>query len=168
MPEIRASDVLQRMGLVLAVAASVAIVDLLTKSIAEAFLSGNGFVVITPFFNLSLGYNTGLSFGLLRASSGSAVVTMIAVQSLIVASLFLLAFRSSARMEQLALALIIGGALGNVVDRFQDGAVTDFLDFHLRGWHWPTFNGADIAITSGAVLLILVSLRSSQTPTSPS
>lgn len=162
MQEIRASDLLQRLGLVSAVAASVAIVDLLTKSIAEELLSRNGSVVITPFLNLRLGYNTGISFGLLRATSGSAVIAMIAVQSLIVMGLVLLAVRNSARLERLALALILGGALGNIVDRFQDGAVTDFLDVHLSGWHWPTFNVADIAITCGAVLLILVSLRLSQ------
>ena len=162
MQETRASDLLQRLGLVSAVAASVAIVDLLTKSIAEELLSRNGSVLITPFLNLRLGYNTGISFGLLRATSGSAVIAMIAVQSLIVMGLVLLAVRNSARLERLALALILGGALGNIVDRFQDGAVTDFLDVHLSGWHWPTFNVADIAITCGAVLLILVSLRLSQ------
>ena len=162
MQETRASDLLQRLGLVSAVAASVAIVDLLTKSIAEELLSRNGSVLITPFLNLRLGYNTGISFGLLRATSGSAVIAMIAVQSLIVMGLVLLAVRNSARLERLALALILGGALGNIVDRFQDGAVTDFLDVHLSGWHWPTFNVADIAITCGAVLLILVSLRFSQ------
>lgn len=168
MKETRASRLPQRLGLVLAVAASVAIADLLTKSIAEEFLSRNGSVVITPFFNLRLGYNTGISFGLFRASSGAAVIAMLAVQSLIVAGLFLLAVMNAARAEQLALALILGGALGNIVDRFQDGAVTDFLDFHLSGWHWPTFNVADIAITCGAVLMILVSLRSNQARTWPS
>lgn len=133
---------------------------------AETFLTRGGPMVLTSFLNLSLGHNTRISFGLLRASSSSAVVAMIAVQSLIVAGLFLLAVRSSSRFEQVAFALILGGALGNIVDRFHDGAVTDFLDLHLTGWHSPTFNVADIAITCGAVLLILVSLRSSQAQTS--
>jgi signal peptidase II len=59
----------------------------------------------------------------------------------------------------LALALILGGALGNVIDRITIGAVVDFLDFHAAGWHWPAFNVADIAISCGAVLLVFDALR---------
>ena len=60
----------------------------------------------------------------------------------------------------MALALVIGGAVGNVIDRIRFGAVVDFLDFHVAGWHWPAFNIADSAITIGVILLILDSLKS--------
>jgi len=67
--------------------------------------------------------------------------------------------RSTMRLECAALGLIIGGALGNIADRLRIGAVVDFIDAHYGGWHWPTFNMADVAIVCGVAALILVSLR---------
>lgn len=149
-----ASPLLGRLLLVTAVVISVAIVDISTKIWAETALSAHGTIAVTPFFNLRLGYNTGISFGMLRAGTWSEVAMLIAMQGLIITGLCALAARSRMRMEQTGFALILGGAVGNIIDRFSDGAVTDFLDLHVASWHWPTFNVADIAITSGVALLL--------------
>ena len=69
-----------------------------------------------------------------------------------------MAFRAQHALERAGLALVVGGALGNIIDRLRQGAVTDFLDFYWRDWHWPTFNVADICITLGAVLILFASL----------
>ncbi|MEH0069371.1 signal peptidase II [Pannonibacter sp. Pt2-lr] len=69
-----------------------------------------------------------------------------------------MAFRAQQALERAGFALVVGGALGNIIDRLRQGAVTDFLDFYWRDWHWPTFNVADIAITLGAVLILAASL----------
>ena len=74
----------------------------------------------------------------------------------------IMAFRAESLRERTGLALIVGGALGNIIDRLRQGAVTDFLDLYWRNWHWPTFNGADIAITLGALLVFTVWLRPSK------
>jgi signal peptidase II len=71
----------------------------------------------------------------------------------------LLARHAGDKLFCLSLALILGGAIGNVLDRIALGYVVDFLDFHIGGWHWPAFNLADSAITAGAVLLIVDSFR---------
>lgn len=69
------------------------------------------------------------------------------------------ALRTRSAVERSGLSLIAGGALGNVLDRWQRGAVTDFLDFHWQGWHWPAFNGADVFISIGVLMLLLASLK---------
>ena len=69
-----------------------------------------------------------------------------------------MAFRAQHALERAGFALVVGGALGNIIDRLRQGAVTDFLDFYWRDWHWPTFNVADICITLGAVLILFASL----------
>ena len=69
-----------------------------------------------------------------------------------------MAVRAKHPLDRAGFALVVGGALGNIIDRLQHGAVTDFLDVYWRDWHWPTFNGADLAITLGAVLVLAASL----------
>lgn len=71
-----------------------------------------------------------------------------------------MAFRVRHRLERMGFALIIGGALGNIIDRLRQGSVTDFLDLYWRDWHWPAFNVADIAITLGAAFILLSALPS--------
>ena len=83
----------------------------------------------------------------------------IAYAELVVAlGLMVWAVRSTIRAERIGLALVAGGALGNAQDRWRQGAVTDFIDLHWGGWHWPTFNGADIAISAGVGLMLLAAL----------
>ena len=115
---------------------------------------------ITGFFNLVLTHNTGAAFSFLASAAGwqRGFFIVIALVAIIVISV-LLARHSGDRLFCLSLALILGGAAGNVIDRILLGHVVDFLDFHIAGWHWPAFNLADSAITVGAVLLIVDSFR---------
>ena len=115
---------------------------------------------LTSFFNLVLVYNRGAAFGFLSTASGWQrwAFTALGVGATLVIC-FLLKRHGHQRLFSLSLALILGGALGNVIDRGRFGAVFDFLDFHLAGWHWPAFNLADSAITVGVGLLLLDGLR---------
>ena len=115
-------------------------------------------IPVTPFFNLVLGWNRGVSFGILNSESLiSAWLLPLAVIAIIVA-LGVWLTRADRPRVAVALGLIIGGAIGNLVDRLRFGAVTDFLDFYAAGFHWPAFNLADSGITVGAIVLILDSL----------
>jgi signal peptidase II len=111
---------------------------------------------VTPYFSLVLAHNRGAAFSMFDGGSGWQAHTLTAVG--IGASafiLYLLARHGSQRLFSTALALILGGALGNVVDRLLHGHVIDFLLFHYRQWEFPAFNVADSAITVGAALLIV-------------
>lgn len=114
-------------------------------------------IPITDFFNLVLGYNTGVSFGVLGGTNlppwGLSLVAITIAAGLIV----WLSYAES-RLVATALGLLTGGALANGIDRLIQGAVTDFLDFHLAGWHWPAFNMADVGVVCGAGLLVVDSL----------
>jgi signal peptidase II len=134
----------------------VAAMDLGTKAWARSGLHEAQPYELLPFFDLTLGFNRGVSFGLFAASASPwPVIFITAVGTAIFAAWF---WRTARSGEQLALALIVGGALGNLVDRLQRGAVTDFLDLHAAGRHWPAFNLADTAIVSGAALLLWCAL----------
>lgn len=112
-------------------------------------------IPITSFFNIVLGRNTGVSFGLLGDASPWLLV---AIAAAIVTMLLIWMRRAESRVSGVALGLISGGAAGNVVDRLRHGGVTDFLDFYLGEWHWPAFNMADVGVVCGAVLLLVESL----------
>ena len=111
-------------------------------------------IEVAPFFNLTLGFNTGVSFGMFRELFVEQPLLLAGIMAVIAAGLFIWALRTTRRIETFALGLIAGGAAGNVVDRVRHGAVTDFLDLHVGDWHWPAFNMADVMITIGVVLLI--------------
>lgn len=114
--------------------------------------------VFTSFFNLVHVRNTGAAFSLLADAGGWQRYALTALGAGVSLFLAWLLWRDSlGRLEAAAYTLVLGGALGNVTDRIARGFVVDYLDFHWRGWHWPAFNLADIAITTGAALLILVS-----------
>lgn len=115
-------------------------------------------IEVLPFFDLVMAWNRGVSFGILN-NDGRWNALLLSVLSVAV-SIGLLAWMRKAEtpLVRLALGGIIGGALGNVVDRIRWGAVADFLDVHVMGYHWPAFNLADSAITVGAVLLVLDAL----------
>ena len=131
-------------------------VDQWTKALAIDGLS-NPFRVIevTPFMNFVLAWNPGVSFGLFQ---GQAPWVMIVVTAAITIGFGVWMWRTRDSMLRFALAMIIGGAVGNLVDRLRHGAVTDFIDLHVAGYHWPVFNIADSAITVGAALLLIDSL----------
>ena len=145
----------------LALIAIVIVVDQLSKiAIARTFAYGARKAIVDGFFDLTLVYNTGAAFSFLSSAGGWQrwLFTIVGI----VAALFIvvmLARHSAQRLFSCALALIAGGALGNVIDRLLHGHVVDFLLFYYRGWSFPAFNVADSAITIGAILLILDELR---------
>ena len=115
-------------------------------------------IELTGYFNLVLGWNRGVSFGLFNTSSPINAWVLSAIALIIVAALAVWLGRARSPFLAVAIGLVIGGALGNVIDRLRLGAVADFLDVHAAGYHWPAFNLADSAITVGAVMLIVDSL----------
>ena len=112
-------------------------------------------VAVTSFFNLVLVFNAGAAFSFLANAGGWQKWFFVVLASGI--SMWLVAMlrqHARERLLALALSLILGGAIGNVIDRLRFDAVVDFLDFHLAGMHWPAFNVADSAITLGVVLML--------------
>ena len=137
-------------------AAAVVVADQATKALVLArFNVGEG-TVLAPYFNLVLVYNKGAAFSFLSDAAGWQTPLLVGFALIAMGVVAYLLVRSPGRwILSAGLALILGGALGNLVDRVRFGQVVDFLDFHAAGWHWPAFNVADSAITVGAVLLIL-------------
>lgn len=115
-------------------------------------------IELLPVFNLVLVWNQGISFGLFQAGSGLGKWFLVGVALVICGVLVVWLRKADTRREVAAIGLIIGGAVGNVIDRLVHGAVVDFIDWHVAGYHWPAFNLADAAIFIGAALLILDSL----------
>ena len=135
--------------------------DQATKYTAVAALAGKLPVEVTSFFNLVLVYNRGAAFSFLAGAGGWQRELFTGIALLASAWIvYLLRRHPQQRLFCCALALVLGGAIGNVIDRLMIGAVVDFLDFHAWGWHWPAFNVADSAISCGAALLIWDGLRS--------
>jgi len=114
---------------------------------------------LTAWFNLTLAYNTGAAFSFLN-DAGGWQRWLFVVLAVVISGVLLVWLRRAQQLRQqaLALALVIGGAIGNVIDRVRLGYVIDFIDWHYRDWHWPVFNIADSAISVGVVLLIADSL----------
>ncbi len=135
--------------------------DQFSKYAAIHYLSVDKSVSIFPFFQLSLNYNSGAAFSFLAEASGWQVIFFSIVSAVVVTILLLWLLRLSAQatLTALSIALVMGGALGNLVDRLRIGYVTDFLDFYLRSWHFPTFNVADSAICVGVALLLIDSFK---------
>lgn len=117
-------------------------------------------VAVLPVLNLRLGFNTGVTFGMFRDSAAEAVWALVMVKLLVVGFLARWLWRTSLRAEALGLGLVIGGAAGNILDRVRISAVVDFIDAHYGGWHWPSFNTADMAIVGGVTLLLVSARRS--------
>lgn len=147
-------------------AALVLILDQITKVMVMTRLTAYQDVIpITGFFNLVHVHNTGAAFSLFADQPGWQRGFFMVV-GLVAASLMIYLLRKTRgrTLFSLALALILGGAIGNVIDRALYGHVIDFLDFYLGDWHWPSFNVADSGISVGAVLLVLDSFRKNGKP----
>ena len=121
-------------------------------------LARRGLVKVTPFFDLVLAWNIGISFGWLQNDSQSAQIALMAVKVVAVIALAIWMARSHTRLATIALGLIIGGAIGNGIDRFAYGAVVDFALFHVEiggnTYNWYVFNLADVAIVAGVAALL--------------
>lgn len=137
------------------------LLDQFTKHLAVENLVFYTPVEITSFFNFTLMYNFGAAFSFLHDAGGWQrwffVVTALIIS--LVISVWLYRIPSEQKWLTIALALILGGAIGNIYDRIVLGYVVDFLDFHLYGWHWPAFNIADSAISVGVVMVLIDAFR---------
>ncbi len=146
------------LGRGLAVAAAAALLDQITKTLVLAFFGEPGCalhrIAVAPFLDLVLTCNPGVSFGLFNQTGVNSLIFSLAALVIILVLVFWLG-RVRANFLAVAIGLIIGGAIGNVVDRLRFGAVVDFLDFHLASWHWPAFNLADSAICLGVAAMLL-------------
>jgi len=140
----------------LGLALIVLIVDQFTKVLIMGYYQYGASTTITPFFNIVRAHNTGMAFSFLRDASGWQRWMFTGI-GLVAAVFIVWMLRSHAgqKLFSFALACILGGAIGNVVDRLMHGYVVDFVQVHWRDWYFPAFNVADSAITIGAACLIL-------------
>ena len=139
----------------------VIVVDQLTKFWIMATFEDYEVLVIWPVFNLTLVYNTGAAFSFLSDAGGWQRWFFIGLAILVSLAmvLWMRQLQPRERLTGYGLALVIGGAIGNVIDRIWLGKVVDFLQWHWEDWYWPSFNVADSAITLGVVLLLVDGLR---------
>jgi signal peptidase II len=119
-------------------------------------------VQITPFLDLVMAWNKGISYGLLSQDSTAGLMALVAFSLVVIVVLAFWMVRQESRIISVAIGLIIGGALGNVVDRMVHGAVADFFLLHWSGFNWYVFNIADMAIVAGALILVYDALFSNQ------
>lgn len=144
------------MGAWLALALGVFLLDQFTKVLILGYYQLGDSTPVTGFFNVVRVHNTGAAFSFLASASGWQRWFFVGIG--VVAAgfiIWMLRAHSGQRLFSFALGCVLGGAVGNVVDRLLHGYVVDFLDFHWAGWHFPAFNVADSAISVGAACLIL-------------
>ncbi len=142
----------------LAIAFSVLLLDQVTKLLVEN-ISALQYKYLLPFLNFHVTYNKGAAFGFL---SNQPWATWVFVAIAFVVSICIIIWGSKIgrehKLELIALGLILGGALGNLLDRIRLRYVIDFIDFHIGNWHWYTFNVADIAVCVGAIILAIYTI----------
>jgi signal peptidase II len=149
---------LTRFGLAIAVAAA-AIDQAVKLWLLFVFdLGGRGIVTLTPFLDLVLAWNTGISYGLFRQEGPLGQWLLLALKAIAVILLWIWLARATTRLTALSLGMIIGGAVGNAIDRYAYGAVADFVLFHITtadfSFKWYVFNVADVAIVAGVIGLL--------------
>jgi signal peptidase II len=143
------------------ISALVLVFDQISKYIANTSMSLYQTIEVMPYFNFTLAYNYGAAFSFLADAGGWQrwFFTGLAAIFSVVIFVWITRLKSSAKLEAISLSLILGGAVGNLIDRLIFGYVIDFLDVYYQSYHWPAFNIADSAICIGAVLLILDSFK---------
>ncbi len=156
--------------LILSIILGTLLLDMLTKGYLLYLITGNvplagdaWVLVPVPYlmahvfdcFNIVFTWNPGTSFSLFRAMGESAPILLIGLTGAVIGFILYYLFKRAKGYEVVPLALIAGGAIGNIIDRIRFGAVIDFLDFHIGGLHWPAFNVADICIVVGVGLYLL-------------
>ena len=139
----------------------VLLLDQCTKLLADAMLVLHQQVTLIPFLALFKAYNPGAAFSFLSEASGWQrwFFVVLALVVIVILLVWLLRLPAAEKATSLALALILGGAAGNLIDRLVYGYVIDFIDVYYGSWHWPAFNVADAAISVGAFLLLLDAFR---------
>jgi signal peptidase II len=145
------------MTAIVVIAGAIVALDQITKAVVlEHLPPGVAIHLIDGFLSLTLVMNTGLAFGLLGGlpAAWRWLIALLSITALVVlARVALRVLADGGWLARLSVALIFGGAVGNLVDRARFGAVVDFVDVHVSGYHWPAFNVADSAITIGVTLL---------------
>lgn len=137
----------------------IAFLDQLSKWwILDVVMQPPRLVPVMPFFNLVLGWNRGVSFGMFDTGSPIGRWILVGITAAITIGMLVWLWRVTRFREAIAIAFIIGGSVGNITDRIRFGAVTDFLDVYIGTHHWPAFNVADSAIMIGAAIIVLDSL----------
>lgn len=119
-------------------------------------LSEHANIEITSFFNIVLVFNRGISFGMFSEHNQPALLTLVAIA--IISTLLVWLWKNSSLSVAAGIGCVIGGAVGNIIDRVRYGAVVDFLDFHIADLHWPAFNIADSFVFIGVVVLCIYSM----------
>ncbi|MBL0422528.1 lipoprotein signal peptidase [Ramlibacter sp. AW1] len=140
---------------------AVLLLDFGSKHLVRERLVEGDILALAPFFNLVFFRNSGAAFSLLADAGGWQRYFFVCLAALVALTLSYLLTLKHDRTESFAYSMILGGALGNALDRLAFGPVTDFLDLHWAGWHWPAFNIADIGIVVGAACLFARALRAS-------
>ena len=131
-------------------------IDLSTKwLVVELVMDPPRRIPVFPFFDLVLVFNRGISFGFFSGLGDLGPVILSVITAGIIGFLFIWLWRAMHLKETIGITMIIGGAIGNLIDRIHDGTVTDFINLYVDQYHWPVFNGADVFISIGAFLLLL-------------
>ena len=141
------------------IAGIIVVIDQVTKAmIVSAFALHDGAEVIPGFFDLTRVHNAGAAFGMMNTMNfpfKTTILALVATVALTGLATYATMLPASQRLARLGLAMIVGGAAGNLIDRIRQGYVVDFVDLYWRGWHFWAFNVADAAITVGVALMIL-------------
>lgn len=146
------------------IAIVVLVLDQITKQLAEQYLVFHVPIPVIPFFNLTLSYNTGAAFSFLEDAGGWQrwFFIVLALVVSVVIYIWMRKLDASEKWITIALALVLGGAIGNVVDRILFGHVIDFIHVYYEQWSWPIFNIADSAISIGVTIMIIDALFGKQ------
>ena len=148
------------LALWLGLALVVIVLDQFTKTLIVGYFQLGDSRTVTPFFNLGRSHNTGAAFSFLAGASGWQRWFFVGLgAAAAVFIVWMLRTHPTQKLFCFAVTMIMGGALGNVIDRLLHGYVVDFIQVHHRGWYFPSFNVADSAITLGAVLLVIDEVR---------
>ncbi|MFN7038045.1 MAG: signal peptidase II [Alphaproteobacteria bacterium] len=137
------------------------VIDQFTKNLAINLISksNDNYISLTPFLNIVLVQNKGVTFGIFNnIKYGNIIFSLIGIIAITI--LFFWFKKDNNNITKLAISFIISGAIGNVIDRIKYGAVTDFLDFYIKDYHWYSFNIADSAICIGVIILLYENFKS--------
>lgn len=137
------------------IALTIALLDFIVKKVIEASVQPYDVIHIFPFLNIVNVKNTGAAFGILSTVNNKIFIT---VSFLAIFFIIFYISKTSSRLEKISLSLVLGGALGNLIDRLTIGKVIDFIDLFVGNWHWPAFNIADSALTIGIILFLFANL----------
>ena len=168
---ISSKNLISKLPILITCTALIFVLDQWSKTwVLERIAHGELIPIIPNFFNLTLTFNYGAAFGLWTWLPENLRIIALFVSTaiaLMAIAYFLLHEHFSEKLGQIALSMILGGALGNIVDRFQHGAVVDFLDLYYGNYHWPAFNLADSAICIGVFVLILFGSKKKEATPAP-